>query len=133
MIVMAASRMSSAISFGVFCRLALDHGDHAVEECLARVRGDLHDEPVRQHPGAAGDRAPVPAALADHRCALASDRGLVHRCYAIDNHPVGRDEVPGLHQHEVSLAQGGGRRWFVAGGSIAPRQPLGLQIAPRAT
>jgi len=36
MIVSAASRMFSAISFGVFCRLAaLDQGDHPVDERLA--------------------------------------------------------------------------------------------------
>ena len=39
MIVSPASRMFSAISFGVFWRLgALDEGDHAVEEGLARLR-----------------------------------------------------------------------------------------------
>ena len=39
MIVRPASRMLRAISFGVFWRLgALDQGDHAVEERLARLR-----------------------------------------------------------------------------------------------
>ena len=37
--VSAASRMSSAISFGVFCRLAPSTmRDHAVEERLAGIR-----------------------------------------------------------------------------------------------
>ena len=40
---------------------ALDQRDHPVQERLARVGGDLDDEPVRQHLGAAGDRAAVAA------------------------------------------------------------------------
>ena len=40
---------------------ALDEGDHAVEEALARLLGDLDDDPVGEHPRAAGDRAAVAA------------------------------------------------------------------------
>ena len=36
---------------------ALDQGDHPVDEALARLLGDLHDDPVGEHLGAAGDRA----------------------------------------------------------------------------
>ena len=46
---------------------ALDQRDHPVDEALARLLGDLDDDPVGQHPGAAGDRAAVAAGLADHR------------------------------------------------------------------
>ena len=50
MIVSAASRMSRAISFGVFWRLAPSTmRDHAVEERLARVGADADDEPVGEH------------------------------------------------------------------------------------
>ena len=36
---------------------ALDQGDHPVDEALARLLGDLDDDPVGEHLGAAGDRA----------------------------------------------------------------------------
>ena len=41
---------------------ALDEGDHPVEERLARLGRDPHDDLVGQHPGAAGDRRAVAAA-----------------------------------------------------------------------
>ena len=51
MIVRPASRMLSAISFGVFWRFAaFDEGDHPVEERLARPGGDPHDDLVRTAP-----------------------------------------------------------------------------------
>jgi hypothetical protein len=48
MIVGPASRMLSAISFGVFWRDALDECDHPVEERLARLRRDADDDLVRE-------------------------------------------------------------------------------------
>ncbi len=44
-----------------------DQGDHAVEEALAGLGGDLDDDPVGEHAGAAGDARAVAAGLADHR------------------------------------------------------------------
>ncbi len=64
---------------------ALDQRDHPVQERLAGVGRDLDDDPVGQHLGAAGDRAPVSAGFADHRRALAGDRGLVDRGDAHDD------------------------------------------------
>ena len=46
---------------------ALDERDHPVEEALARLLGDLDDDPVGEDPGPAGDRASIAAGLADHR------------------------------------------------------------------
>ncbi len=46
---------------------ALDEGDHPVDEALAGLLGDLDDDAVGQHGGAAGDRRAVAAGLADHR------------------------------------------------------------------
>ena len=47
---------------------ALDERDHAVEKRFARIGGDLHHDPVREHPGAAGHGGAVAAGFADHRC-----------------------------------------------------------------
>ena len=62
MIVMPASRMLSAISFGVFCRSApFDQRDHAVEEGRALGRRDAHLDPVGQHlrvPPVTAERSP---------------------------------------------------------------------------
>ena len=46
---------------------ALDERDHAVEERLAGLLGDLDDDPVGGHARAAGDGAAVAAGLADDR------------------------------------------------------------------
>ena len=57
MIVSAASRMVSAISFGVFCRAA--PSTSAIIRSTndsPGLRRDLHDDPVGQHGRAAGDR-----------------------------------------------------------------------------
>ena len=85
MIVRPASRMLRAISFGRLLPLgALDERDHAVEERLARLRGDAHDDLVRQHARPAGDGRAVAARLADDRCRLAGDGRLVDRRDALD-------------------------------------------------
>jgi hypothetical protein len=46
---------------------ALHQRDHAVQERLSWLLGDLHDDPVREHAGAAGDGAAVAAGFADDR------------------------------------------------------------------
>ena len=93
MIVSAASRMFSAISFGRLLPVrALDQGDHPVDEALARLLGDLDDDPVGQHLGAAGDRAAVAAGLPDDRGRLAGDGRLVDAGDALDDVAVAGDD-----------------------------------------
>ena len=55
-------------------RGALDEHDHAVEEALSRLLGDLDDDPVREHARTASDCRAVAAGLADHGGGLAGDR-----------------------------------------------------------
>ena len=64
-----------------------------------------HDDPVGQHGGAAGDRGPVAAGLADHRGRLAGDRRLVDGGDALDDVAVARDDLAGLDDHPVADAQ----------------------------
>ena len=83
--------MFSAISLGVFWRCgALDEGDHAVEKRLAGVRRDADLDPVRQHAGAAGDRAAVAAGFANDGRAFAGDDRFVDRGDAFDDFAVAR-------------------------------------------
>ena len=84
---------------------ALDEGDHPVDEALARLLGDLHDDAVGQHGGAAGDRRAVAAGLADDRCGLAGDGRLVHRGNAFDDVAVAGDDLAGLDDDDVALLQ----------------------------
>ena len=74
---------------------ALDERDHPVEERLARLRRDPHDDLVRQHAGAAGHRRPVAARLAHDGRRLAGDRRLVDRRDALDHVAVGGDHLAG--------------------------------------
>jgi hypothetical protein len=90
---------------GLLAPGAFHQRDHAIEERLARVGVDLDDEPVRQHLGAAGDRAAIATALADDRGALPRDRALIHRGHALDDRTVDRDEIAGLDQDDLALAQ----------------------------
>ena len=81
---------------------ALDQRDHAVEEALARLLGDLDDDAVRQHARAARDGAAVAAGLADHGRGLAGHGGLVDRGDALDHRAVAGDELAGLDHHHVA-------------------------------
>ena len=106
MMVRPASRMLSAISFGVFCRSAPSTSaimrSRKVGPGSAVIRTLIQSESTR---GAAGDRRAVAAALADHRRGFAGDRGFVDRGDALDHLAVGRDEVAGLDQHDVADLQ----------------------------
>ena len=74
---------------------ALHQRDHPVEERLARLGGDLHDDLVAEHPRAAGDRRAVAAALADDRRRLAGDGRLVDGGDALDDVAVAGDDLAG--------------------------------------
>ena len=94
MIVSPASRMLRAISLGVFCRLA--PSTRAIMRSRKVSPGferDAHDDPVGQHPGAAGDRRAVAARLADDRGRLAGDGRLVDRGDALDDLAVAGDDL----------------------------------------
>ena len=117
---------------------ALDERDHAVEEGLAGIGRDAHHDPIGEHARAAGHGGAVAAALADDGGRLAGDRGLVHGGDALDDVAVAGDQVAGLDQHEIALAQlrcgdqlGG--RGAEAGAVVARLQPLRRRLAPRAT
>ncbi len=86
-------------------RGALDERDHPVEEGLAGIGGDAHADAVGEHLGAAGDRRAVAARLADDRRRLAGDGRLVDRGDALDDLAVAGDELAGLDQNHVALAQ----------------------------
>ena len=96
MTVNAASRMLSAISFGVFCRYA--PSTRAIIRSMKLSPGrwvistTIRSESTRVPPVTA---RPVPAGLPDHRGRLAGDRRLVHAGHALDDVAVGRDDLPG--------------------------------------
>ena len=102
-----ASRIVSAISFGVFWRArAFDERDHAVEERFAGVGRDPHLQPVGDDLRAAGDAAAdVRARLLQHRRRLARDRGLVDVGHALDHFAVAGDDLVLAHEDDVALAQ----------------------------
>ena len=73
----------------------------------------LHDDPVAQHGGAAGDRRAVTAGLADHRCRLTGDRRFIHRGNAFHHVAVARYDLPGLDHDDVALLQQRRRDFFL--------------------
>ena len=95
MIVMPASRMLSAISFGVFCRSAPSTSAIMRSRKVEPGRGgDAHLDPVGEHLRAAGDGRAVAAGLADDRRGFAGDRRLVDRGDALDHLAVGGIRSP---------------------------------------
>ena len=138
--VMPASRTCSAISFGVFWRLAPSTRPIIrSRNDSAGIDRDPNHDPVGEHLGAAGDRRAVAAALADHRRRLAGDRRLVHRGDALDDLAVAGDDLAGLDHDHVALAQlGGGDQLLAAVHELAghgllaqpaERRRLGLAAA----
>ena len=126
-IVRPASRIESAISFGVLRRDgALDERDHPVDERLAGLLRDLDHDAVREHARAAGDRAAVAAGLADDRRRLAGDRRLVDGGDALDHGAVAGDQLAGLDDDDVAAGQLG------RGLGAAVAQPRGGLLAHRA-
>src|SRR6266404_2301564 len=100
MIVKAAIRIFSAISLGVFWRLAPSTSaimrSRKVSPGLALTCTTIQSESTRV--------PPVTAALADDRGGLARDGRLVDRGHALHHVTVARDHVAGLDQHQVALA-----------------------------
>ena len=69
---------------------------------LPGIRGDADDEPVRDDLRAAGDGGAVTAGFADDRGGFASDGAFIDTGDAFDDFTVGRDEVVGFHQNQVT-------------------------------
>ena len=69
---------------------------------LPGLLGDLDDDAVGEHAGAAGDRAAIAAGLADHRRRLAGDRRLVDGRDALDDLAVGGDHLAGGDDDDVA-------------------------------
>jgi hypothetical protein len=100
---------------------ALDEGDHPVDERLARLRRDLHDDAVREHLRAAGHGAAVAPGLPDHGRRLARDGRFVHGGHALDDFAVARDDLVGLDDAPVAGHQlGAGDRFLGPVGAQAP-------------
>ena len=100
-------------------RGALDERDHAVEEGVTGLLGDLDDDLVGEHARAAGDGAAVAAGLADHRGRLAGDGRLVDRGDALDHRAVARDQLAGLDDDDVALGAARRRAWWCRPASLA--------------
>ena len=92
----------------LLARGAFDEGDHAVEERLPGSGRDAHDDLVREHPGAAGDRRAVAARLADHRSRLAGDGRLVDAGDALDDLAVAGDHLAGRRRRTRRRAAAAG-------------------------
>ena len=122
MIVSAASRMLSAISLGVFWRLAPSTIEimrsRKVSPGSAPTRTTIQSESTRV-PATTALRSPP--ALADDGCALSSDGSFVDRCHPLENLAVAGDVVARLDEHDIAFAKVGGRDddgdaavfWFV--------------------
>ena len=103
MIVMPASRMFSAISFGVFCRDAPSTSaimrSRNVEPCAAVIRTLIQSDITRVPPVTA-ERSPPLSRMTGADSPVMAD--FVDRGDALDHLAVARDQVAGLDQHDVA-------------------------------
>ncbi|MNN01959.1 hypothetical protein D3C81_1145930 [compost metagenome] len=90
--------------------------DHAVQEAVARLGGDAHDDLVGQHLGAADHAGAVGVGLAQHRCGFTGDGGLVDGGQAAHDFAIGRHELTGTDDHKIARVQLG-RGHLVFGGT----------------
>ena len=104
---------------------AFHHGNHAVQEGIARLRRDADDNAVADHAGAARHGAAVAAAFPDDRGGFARNGGLVHAGNAFNHFAVKRNDVPCFAQHLLSLAQFGNGNDFLR--SLV-RQQAGVDV-----
>ena len=111
---------------------ALDERDHAIEKCLARIGGDLHHDPVREHLRAAGHRGAIAARFADHRRGFAGDGRFVDAGDALDDLAVAGNHLPGFDADDVARAKAAGIDGLaLAAGQHANGRGLGLRLAQR--
>ena len=133
MMVKPASRMFSAISFGVFCRSApstsLIMRSRKVEPGAAVMRTTIQSESTVR---AAGHRRTVAAGFANDRRGLAGDRRLVDRGDAFDHLAVARDDVARLDQHDVADLQARSPGTTCRFLRSRAGQQLGLRLGARA-
>ena len=103
--------MVSAISFGVFWRFAPSTRPIMRSRKLSPgFGGDADLDLVGEHARAAGDGAAVAAGFADDRRGFAGDGRFVHRRRAFDDLAVGGDELAGLDDDDIALAERLGSR-----------------------
>ena len=125
---MPASRMFSAISFGVFCRdAAFDQRDHAVEEGVPGRRGDAHHDQ--------SDSTCVPPVTAERSPPLSritgADSPVIAASFtrgdALDHLAVGGDDVAG---RDHAPCRPGAARWRrpSAGAAVRRRAAVGHRL-----
>jgi hypothetical protein len=112
---------------------ALDHRDHPIEECLTRIGGHAHDDPVRQHARAGHDRAAIAARFPDDGRALARDGGFVDGRGPFDDFAVAWNVVARFDQHEMALPERGGRHDLHRTSAPRLHELLGGRVSSRAS
>src|SRR5581483_4019572 len=75
---------------------------HTVKEGFAGIRGDANLDVVGEQSRAAGDGGAVATGLTYDGSGFASNGRFVHGCYALDDLPIGWNELARRDQHEVS-------------------------------
>ncbi len=125
------NRMVRAISLGVsLTGGAFDEGDHPVDEGLPRVRGDADDDPVGEHPGAAGDGRPIAARFSDDGGRLAGECRFIHRGDSLDHLAIGRNDLSCLDDDRVTDPQSVANTNSISRWSFGSPHPLGAGLLP---
>ena len=84
---------------------AFDQRNHPVQKTAAFFHRDADDDAIAQHARAAGDRAAVAAALANHGRGFAGDGRFIHAGDSFDDVAVGRNDVARFANDEIAFLQ----------------------------
>ena len=107
----------------------LDQGDHPVKEGLARIGGNPDDDRVGNDRGPAGYGASVASRLAYHRSRFAGYGRFVHQCRSGDNLTIAGDQLMGLHEDIIVLAEQIAGHQFKVAAELRFFQALGLDFS----
>ncbi len=118
---------------GLLAVRAFHQGDHPVQEAVARLGGDAHDDLVGEHLGAADHATAVGTRFAQHGGRFAGHRRFVDGGQALHDLAIGRDQFPGTDDHMVARAQFGRRDLGLAGPGMRGRQPARAEVLPGAS
>ena len=84
---------------------AFNQRNHAIEKAVAFLHRDANDNAIAQHARAAGDRAAVAAAFANHRRRFAGDGRFIDAGDSFDDIAIRRNDVARFADDEIAFLQ----------------------------
>ena len=105
-------------------RCALDQRDHAVDERMARLGCDSHDDAVREDASPAGHRAAVASAFPDDGGRFAGDGRFIDAGDSFDDFAIAGNDVARFANHQIANLQLRGGNSFLPVAAQSPSEGM---------